>query len=131
MILVDTNILLDVFKADPVWMPWSLQHLRLHQGQGLAINAIVYAELAGHPGMDIDLDGFLDSQAIAMPPIGRAAARSAALAFRAYRSRGGSKTSVLPDFFIGAHAQAEGWTLLTRDRARYTTYFPSIELICP
>jgi predicted nucleic acid-binding protein len=53
------------------------------------------------------------------------------MAFRAYRQRGGSKTGVLPDFFIGAQGQAEGWTLLTRDAARYKTYFPEIKLICP
>jgi len=131
VILVDTNVLLDVFKRDPVWMPWSAQHLRLAKAEGLAINIVVYAELTGHPGLHFDLDAFLHEQSIAMPDIGRAAARAAALAFRAYRQRGGNKTGVLPDFFIGAQAQAEGWPLLTRDTARYRSYFPKLKLISP
>ena len=53
------------------------------------------------------------------------------LDFCQYRQRGGTKTCVLPDFFIGAHAQADGYQLLTRDAGRYKTYFPKIKLICP
>lgn len=131
MILVDSNVLLDVLKRDPMWMPWSAQHLRLGQARGLAINVVVYAELAAHPGFHADLDRFLDELSIALPEISRDAARAAALAFKAYRQRGGTRTGVLPDFFIGAQALTEGWTLLTRDGARYTTYFPKLQLICP
>lgn len=129
--LVDTNVLLDLFKRDPVWMPWSAQKLRELGSSGLAINVVVYAELVGYPGLDFDLDAFLSQQNIALATINRDAARQAALAFRAYRTRGGGKTGVLPDFFIGAQAQSEGWALLTRDAARYATYFPKISLICP
>ena len=131
-ILVDTNIFLDVFQRDPIWMPWSAQQLRLGQASGyLVTNMVVYAELLGHPKFDFDLDAFLQQQTIDVLDISRQAARAAAMAFRAYRQRGGSKTGVLPDFFIGAQAQAEGWPLLTRDSARYKTYFPDIKLICP
>ncbi|MGB4116174.1 MAG: PIN domain-containing protein [Polaromonas sp.] len=131
-ILVDTNIFLDVFQRDPVWMPWSARQLRLGQVDGgLVINMVVYAELLGHPGFAFDLDEFLLTQSIDTQDISRKAARAAAMAFRQYRQRGGGKTGVLPDFFIGAQAQAEGWTLLTRDAARYKTYFPDIKLICP
>ncbi|MFT3778519.1 MAG: PIN domain-containing protein [Ottowia sp.] len=131
MTLVDTNVLLDLFKRDPVWMPWSAQRLRLGRDQGLAINIVVYAELVGYPALDFDLDAFLSEQSIAVLDISRAAAREAALAFRGYRQRGGSRTGVLPDFFIGAQAQAEGRPLLTRDATRYRTYFPTIELVSP
>ena len=131
-ILVDTNIFLDVLQRDRVWLQWSAQQLRLGQSGGsLAINVVIYAELLGHPKFDFDLDAFLQQQAIEVADISRKAARAAAMAFREYRQRGGSKTGVLPDFFIGAQAQAEGWTLLTRDAARYKTYFPDIQLICP
>ena len=131
-ILVDTNIFLDVLQRDPVWLPWSVQQLRLGQSSSsLVINIVIYAELLGHPKFDFDLDTFLQQQAIDVVGISRKAARAAAMAFREYRQRGGSKTGVLPDFFIGAQAQAEGWTLLTRDAARYKTYFPDIQLICP
>lgn len=131
MILVDTNVLLDIFKRDPVWMPWSAQHLRLGQTRGLAINIVVYAEVAGYPGLDFDLDAFLSEQSISMPDISRAAAREAALAFRQYRQRGGARTGVLPDFFIGAQALVDGCTLLTRDAGRYRSYFPGLDLVCP
>jgi predicted nucleic acid-binding protein len=77
------------------------------------------------------LDEFLDMLDIQMLELPRSAARLAGLAFRSYRQRGGTKTGVLPDFFIGAHAQAEGYKLLTRDAGRYKTYFPKIKLICP
>ena len=131
MILVDTNVLLDIYKADPIWMPWSLNHLRsAHAGQ-LAINMVVYAELAGHPAEPAHLDPFMDKLGIQMLDLSRLAARLAGLAFRQYRQRGGTRTGVLPDFFIGAHALADGHTLLTRDAGRYKTYFPEIRLICP
>lgn len=112
-------------------MPWSAQHLNQSRSRGLAVNIVIYAELIGHPGFNFDLDAFLSDQSISMLEISRTAAREAALAFRSYRQRGGSRTGVLPDFFIGAQALAEGCPLMTRDAARYRTYFHSIELICP
>jgi predicted nucleic acid-binding protein len=131
MILVDTNVLLDIYRADAIWMPWSLQHLQQAKPGQLAINMVVYAELAGHPAEPANLDEFLDMLDIQMLELPRSAARLAGHAFRSYRQRGGTKTGVLPDFFIGAHAQAEGYKLLTRDAGRYKTYFPKIKLICP
>ena len=131
MILVDTNILLDIYKADPIWMPWSLQQLRSAKPGELGTNMVVYAELAGHPGEPAHLDTFLDTLDIRLAELTRHAARLAGQAFRQYRQRGGTKTGVLPDFFIGAHAQAEGYRLLTRDAGRYRNYFPDIDLISP
>ena len=131
MILVDTNVLLDIYKADPIWMPWSLNRLRSARPGQLAINMVVYAELAGHPAKPAHLDQFVDTLGMQMLDLSRPAARLAGLAFRQYRQRGGTTTGVLPDFFIGAHAQADGHKLLTRDAGRYKTYFPKIKLICP
>lgn len=132
MILVDTNVLLDLYKSDPVWMPWSLRQLRAARtAPGLAVNVVVVAELTGHPADPTDVDGFLDALEITVADIPRPAARLAGLAFRQYRQRGGARTGVLPDFFIGAHAVSMGWALLTRDAGRYRTYFPDIDLICP
>ena len=131
MILVDTNVLLDIYRADAIWMPWSLQHLQQAKPGQLALNMVVYAELAGHPAEPANLDEFLEMLVIQVLELSRPAARLAGLAFRSYRQRGGTKTGVLPDFFIGAHAQAEGYKLLTRDAGRYKTYFPKIKLICP
>ena len=131
MILVDTNVLLDIYRADAIWMPWSLQHLHQAKPRQLAINMVVYAELAGHPAEPENLDEFLETLGIQVLELSRPAARLAGLAFRQYRQRGGTKTGVLPDFFIGAHAQADGYQLLTRHAGRYKTYFPKIKLICP
>lgn len=131
MILVDTNVLLDVVKADPIWMPWSLLQLRSAKSGQLATNMVVYAELAAYPTASDQLNPFLDTLNIQVLDLTRPAARLAGQAFREYRQRGGVKTGVLPDFFIGAHAQAEKYKLLTRDAGRYKTYFPKIKLICP
>ena len=131
MILVDTNVLLDIYKADAIWMPWSVKQLRSAKPGQLAINMVVYAELSAYPTEHKLLDGFLATLSIQVLDLTRPAALLAGKAFRQYRQSGGSKTGVLPDFFIGAHAEAEKFKLLTRDAGRYKTYFPKIKLICP
>ena len=131
MILVDTNVLLDIYKADAIWMPWSIQQLRSAKPGQLAINMVVYAELSAYPTEHKLLDKFLVTLSIEVLDLTRPAALLAGQAFRQYRQSGGTKTGVLPDFFIGAHAEAEKFKLLTRDAGRYKTYFPKIKLICP
>jgi hypothetical protein len=132
LILVDTNVLLDVVTDDPRWADWSLYRLteaRLRDQIG--INAAIYAELSpGYPD-NAALDAALEDFGIGLIEIPRPALFLAGKAFRAYRRRGGLRTGVLSDFFIGAHAVVEGMALITRDTARYRTYFPSIELIAP
>lgn len=131
MILVDTNVFVDVIHLDPVWLDWSLRELRKAQSQGLVTNFVVYAELHTHNTAGPHIDAFLQKLGVEVEDLTRPAAQLAANAFRAYRQRGGHKTGVLPDFFIGAHAKAQAYTLLTRDAGRYRTYFPGIDLICP
>ena len=131
-VLIDTNVIVDLLKADLEWMPWSAKQLALARSQlPLRINIVVYAELCSHRQTQNQIKGFLLDTGIEIAEISTSAALAAAQAFLQYRQRGGSKTGVLPDFFIGAQAQAEDWTLLTRDGARYKTYFPDIKLICP
>lgn len=131
-VLIDTNVIVDLFKADPDWMHWSATQLDLARTQQpLCVNIVVYAELCSHRQTQSQIDSFLQDMDIQIAAISTTAALAAAQAFLLYRQRGGGKTGVLPDFFIGAQAQAEGWTLLTRDAARYKTYFPDIQLICP
>ena len=48
-----------------------------------------------------------------------------------YRRAGGPRTSLLSDFYIGAHAEAAGLTLVTRDVGRYATYFPAVAVVTP
>lgn len=132
MTLVDTNVFVDVIHRDPVWLEWSLRELIKAKQQGpLITDFVVYAELHTHNTAGPHVDAFLDQLDVQVRDLSRPAAQLAATAFRTYRQRGGAKTGVLPDFFIGAHAQAEGLTLLTRDATRYRSYFPSVALICP
>jgi hypothetical protein len=132
MTLVDTNVFVDVIHQDPLWLQWSLSKLIKAKQQGpLVTNFVVYAELHTHNTAGPHVDAFLDQLGVQLRDLSRPAAQLAATAFRQYRQCGGTKTGVLPDFFIGAQAQAEGWTLLTRDAARYRTYFPDLSLICP
>lgn len=131
MVLVDANVLLDVVTADPVWSGWSQRELAQLAADGLAINPILYAELAPAFRTEAELAAVFriwPLQRLALP---YEAAWPAARAFAEYRRRGGPRTSPLPDFFIGAHAEVSGLSLLTRDATRYRTYFPQVRLICP
>ena len=131
--LVDSNVLLDISTNDPRWFTWSSAQLEpiINSGEA-AINPIIYAELAPSFRSAAELDSSIvppdDFHRLVLP---YAAAFPAARAFAAYRRAGGVKTSPLPDFFIGAHAEVENLPILTRDPARYRTYFPAVRLICP
>jgi predicted nucleic acid-binding protein len=132
VILVDTNVLLDLVTDDPDWSDWSLARLEEAALAGpVFINDIVYAETSIRYDRIEDLDAMLAQAMIKIAPAPRPALFLAGKAFRRYRAAGGSRTGVLPDFFIGAHAAIEGWPLLTRDAARYRRYFPKVALIAP
>ena len=132
MILVDSNIWIDLIQKDPVWMDWSLAEVQKVRAQKRAvINPVIYAELAPTYDEPAALDKFLSAAKVTMKPLSRAAAYTAGRAFLRYRQKRGTKTGVLPDFFIGAQAQTEGWAILTRDVSRYATYFPDVQLIAP
>jgi hypothetical protein len=131
-ILFDTNVLLDIATADVTWLGWSEGQLRAAATQGpILINPIIYAELAPAFATQADLDRWLDPTIFQRLPLPYAAGWLAAQAFVKYRRAGGTKSSPLPDFYIGAHAEADGLTLVTRDASRYRTYFPSVALITP
>lgn len=132
MVLVDTNVLLDVVQDDPHWGDWSQRQLEAASLQGpLVINAIVYAELSMAFARIEDLEDvvrLIGLHEIAMP---REALFLAGKVFLDYRRRLGSKTNVLPDFFIGAHAAVAGIPILTRDVRRYRAYFPTVHVLGP
>ncbi len=131
-LLFDTNVLLDIATADATWLAWSEGQLRAAAAQGpITINPIIYAELAPAFASQADLDHWLDPAVFERLPLPYSAGWLAAQAFLRYRKAGGHKSSPLPDFYIGAHAEAEGMTLVTRDAARYRTYFPNVVLITP
>nr|WP_299500337.1 type II toxin-antitoxin system VapC family toxin [uncultured Rhizobium sp.] len=132
MILVDTNVLLDLVTDDPIWAPWSVDRLEAAALEGpLLINDVVYAELAVRYAKIERLDEFVAAAGLIQAPIPKAALFLAGKAFTAYRKSGGSRTGVLPDFFIGAHAAVGGFPVLTRDSGRYRSYFPKLTLITP
>ncbi len=132
MILVDTNVILDVVEDDPQWAQWSQEQLdRAALNDRLCINAVIYAELSIAYATIEQLEAMLAHARFEMEPIPREALFLAGKAFMRYRRSQGGKTGVLPDFFIGAHAAVAGVSLLTRDARRYRTYFPKLVLIAP
>jgi len=130
--LVDSNVLLDIVTDDPIWAPWSGLRLAEAIDAGrVVINPIIYAEISvGYDSIEA-LDQALPEPTFRREPLPYNAGFLAGKAFLAYRKRGGTKHSPLPDFYIGAHAAIVGHRLLTRDARRYRTYFPRIELISP
>ena len=130
MVLVDTNVLLDVVQDDPDWGDWSQQQLEAASLRGpLAINAVIFAELSMAYERIEDLDRVVRQTDLKEVAIPREALFLAGKAFLQYHRRRGGKSGVLPDFFIGAHAAVAGIPILTRDVRRYRTYFPTVELL--
>jgi predicted nucleic acid-binding protein len=130
--LVDSSVILDIVTDDPAWAAWSADALTEARDNGaLVINSIVYAEVSAGFDRIEDLDGSLPTEDFQREALPYEAAFLAGKAFLAYRRRGGQKRSPLPDFYIGAHAAVRRYRLLTRDTARYRTYFPTIGLTAP
>lgn len=131
-VLVDSNVLLDIATDDPTWSDWSATTLeRLGDEASLVINPLVYAEVSiGFPTIE-GLEAALPADLFRREPLPYEAAFLAGKCFLEYRRGGGTKRSPLADFYIGAHAGVAGYRLLTRDAARYRTYFPRLEVIAP
>ena len=132
MTLVDSNVLLDIFGKTSVWWEWSLRQLEDAALHGpLLINDVIFAETSIR-FLRIDVfEGALTDAGITIVPMPRPALFLAGKASVKYRTLGGARSGVLPDFFIGAHAEIESLPLLTRDVGRYRTYFPAVALISP
>jgi predicted nucleic acid-binding protein len=132
MILVDTNVLLDVLQDDSQWASWSQSQLDAASAtEHLAINPIIYSELSISFARIEELEAVIAEAALAVEEVPREGLFLAGKAFLRYRRGQGIKHNVLPDFFIGAHAAVMRWQLLTRDAARYRTYFPTVDIIAP
>ncbi|MET0627500.1 MAG: type II toxin-antitoxin system VapC family toxin [Acidimicrobiia bacterium] len=130
--LVDSNVLLDVLTDDPTWGHWSANALLEAAEAGpIWINPIVYAEVSVRFTRIEDLEDALPPDDYRRAQLPWQAGFLAGKTFGRYRRGGGTKVSPLPDFYIGAHAAVADVTLLTRDEARYRTYFPSLRLIAP
>jgi predicted nucleic acid-binding protein len=130
--LIDTNIILDVVTADPRWSSWSRFSLEVAARAGrLIINDIIYAELSTRYETMEALESLLAGMEIQIEAMPRAGLFLAAKVYQRYLARGGTRSGVLPDFFIGAHAAIGQCALLTRDPSRYRSYFPTLRLIVP
>ncbi len=131
-VLVDSNVLLDLITRDPTWYSWSANAIENAANTSrLVINAIIYGEVSVFYSRIEDLDSALPKSMFDRESLPYDAGFLAGKAFLSYRRRGGTRHSSLPDFFIGAHAAITGYRLLTRDAARYRTYFPTLTLIAP
>ena len=130
--LVDTNVLVDVLEDDPRWAEWSIAQLtaqaRVHR---LAINPVIYAELSVAFSTVEALARVVGPMQLHWLDIPRPALFLAGKAFVKYRRGGGTRSHVLGDFFIGAHAAVANLPVLTRDAQRYRAYFPTVRLVTP
>jgi predicted nucleic acid-binding protein len=130
--LVDTNVLIDILSADPTWSSWSLGQLLRRSNEGaLLINEVIYAEMSTRIETETELDAIIADLSVELERTPKHALFLAGKAFKQYRAAGGTRTGVLPDFFIGAHAEAAGLTILTRDARRYAQYFPDVKVVAP
>jgi predicted nucleic acid-binding protein len=131
-VLVDSNVIFDIWDRDPIWTAWSSEQLRrLSYLHDLAINPIIYAEISPRFSTVSRLDERLEEMRLVVLSIPRQAAFHVGRAFAQYRLQGGKRGNVLADFFIGAHAAAIACPLLTRDTRHYSSYFPNLALIAP
>lgn len=132
MLLVDTNVLVDILENDPEWADWSIGQLRAQSKiHRLAINPIIYSELSLTFSTVEALNKVIEDLGLALIEVPRPALFLAGKAFMRYRRQGANKLNVLADFFIGAHAAVSRYPLLTRDTRRYSSYFADVKLIAP
>ena len=131
-VLVDSNVLLDLMTEDPTWFKWSAMAVeQAADVSRLVINPIIYAEVSIRYSSIEELERALPTTLLEREAIPYEAAFLAGKCFLEYRRRGGSRSSPLPDFLIGAHAAVAGYRLITRDASRYRSYFPKLDLIAP
>lgn len=131
-VLVDTNVWVDCIDTASPWHEWAVEQLqRCSERAPLHVNLIIYTELLV-PGPDVALlDELLDVYEVQRSGLPWSCAALAASAFGLYKKRGGTRSLPLPDFFIGAHAAVANLSVLTRDPAGYSTYFPRLALLGP
>ena len=130
--LVDSNVLIDVFERDGRWFDWSRRQLHDARLEGaLVVNVVIASEVARGFKTASAFEQALTQPMFFREDIPWPAAFVSSAAYLQYKRRGGVKDRALPDFLIGSHAAVSGHRLLTRDAARYRTYFPEISIIAP
>jgi len=132
IILIDTCVVTDLASPESQWFEWSAETLeQLDQNNTFVINPIIYAECSVGFERIEEVEALFNHLGFASKSIPKEALFLAGKAFLQYKKRKSGKSNVLPDFFIGAHAAVAGYQLITRDKGRFSTYFPSVELIMP
>jgi len=132
IILIDSCVVTDLALPESTWFEWSASTLeQLDPNNTMVINPIIYAECAVGFERIEEVEALFEHLGFISKPIPKEALFLAGKAFLQYKKRKGGKTNVLPDFFIGAHAAIANYPLITRDKGRFSTYFPSVELIMP
>lgn len=132
MLLVDTNVLVDVIGEESEWTDWSIRQLRNQaQVHELVINPVVYAELSPAYDSEPEVDEGIAGMELVFRELPKTALFLAGVAHSHYRKEGGPRHTILADFLIGAHAAVLGCGILTRDARRYRNYFPKVPLVTP
>lgn len=130
--LIDTNVLIDVWGPAGPMKEWSASAIAFCRRDGaLVVNSIIWSELAPLIATEAALRKAVDMLEMDRELVPWDAAFLAGVTHSRYRRAGGIRERTLPDFFIGAHATVAGHRLLTRDAARYRSYFPDLEIISP
>jgi predicted nucleic acid-binding protein len=130
--VIDTNVLIDVLGPQTPLRHWSIGALKRCADEGaLILTPVVWAELAATSAAEEKLVQALAWLGLVRQELPFEAAFRAGKAHRRYRAAGGQRERTLPDFLVGAHAEWGRHRLLTRDVARYRSYFPSLDLITP
>lgn len=131
-ILIDTCIVTDLADTNSDWFEWSVTTLeKLDQYHTFIINPIIYAECSVGVEKIEEVEALLEHLGFAITPIPKEALFLAGKAFLQYKRQKSGRNKVLPDFIIGAHAAVSGYQLMTRDKGRFSFYFPHINLIMP
>lgn len=131
-VLVDSNVIFDLLSSDAEWFDWSVAAIEsAAESARLVINPVIFAEVSIRYSDVSDVDEAVPHDMFDREALSYEAAFLAGKVFVQYRRQGGTRSTVLPDFFVGAHALIAGYRLLTRDPARYRTYFPKLKLIAP
>ncbi len=132
MIAVDSNILIDIFTADPNYGTLSAQALRhCMQQHGICACEVVFAETAAAFNHEHLFKQSMQELNIEFVSMTQDCALTAARIWRQYRKSGGKRHNMIPDFLIGAHAMQQCEGLLTRDRGFFKEYFKSLNIIDP
>ncbi len=132
--LVDSNVIIDLLKEETQWINWTRNAIeKALKDSTLVVNPIIYAEISASFSNASELDKFLSTNLFQKEYLPYDAAFVAGQSYRLYKkqNRGKIKASVMPDFYIGAHADVMGWTLLTRDKQTFKPYFPNLQVISP